>query len=91
MSTPTKITASGVPLAPEGRETQTPETNENEARIAALFKRLQALNDNQFRTYGACMFGSVEAFVCYDWCNPTPERLTDAVERAIVNAEANKT
>lgn len=91
MSTPTKITASGVPFVPEGRETQPPETNNNAERMAALFKRLQALNDNQFRTYGACLFGAVEAFVCYDWCIRTPERLADAVERAIVNAEANKT
>lgn len=88
MSTPTKITASGVPFVPEGREAEKPD---NVARMAALFKRLQALNDNQFRTFGACMFGGIDAYVSYTFMAATPDRLADLVERAIVNAEANKT
>ena len=87
MSTPTKITASGVPFVPEGRETEKPS---NQKRMAALFGRYCTLTDKQAVHFSSHLFGALESMSVYWYSEPTPDRIVDAVERAIVSAEANK-
>lgn len=67
----------------------TPTKSNNRERMAALFPRYLALNLEQRSSFGAFMFGSCEAMATDDYCRPNPDRIVDAVERAIVSAEAN--
>ena len=69
----------------------TPTTpTDNETQMKQHFERFKALNDAQILTFAAHLLGSCDAFVCYEFCKPTPENIILAVSRALNHAEGTK-
>jgi len=58
--------------------------------MAALLKRYLTFTDKQSVHFASHIFGALETMAVHYFCKPTPNSIVEAVERAIVSAEANK-